>query len=56
MTRFITLLAASGTLLLASCACPKKDCATCDSKDKAACCSKGTASKSACSSCETKKK
>lgn len=57
MTRFITLLAASGTLFLASCTCPaKKDCATCDSKDKAACCSKGTASKSACSSCETKKK
>lgn len=56
MTRLITLLAASGTLFLASCACPKKDCATCDSKDKAACCSKGTTSKSACSSCETKKK
>lgn len=40
MIRIATLLLVAGSMLLASCATAKKDCATCDSKAKAACCSK----------------
>lgn len=55
MSRLFTVLLASATLALVSCASPKKDdCATCDSHAKSDCCSKGAAAKSDC--CDSKKK
>ena len=56
MSRLLTILIAGASLALASCASPKKECATCDSKAKSDCCSTGAASKAECATSDSNKK
>ncbi len=50
MIRYLAIILAS--VAMVSCACPKKECSSCDSKAKAACCGKdGKCCKTGAASC-----